>query len=156
MPTPAPRNGLWFPKCGGDPEPGVADFSDLDYRDSIETQHQSTVRDFIQKVWNGKDSAAVDAAINALVDMNYKRHYEAKLLQGRENFKKCVRLMHGGLADFYITVLRMVPSYNMVGASVHIRWFDGTLHEMRGIEMYRLQNDLIAESWHAAERAGHA
>jgi hypothetical protein len=64
--------------------------------------------------------------------------------------------MHGGLADFYITVLRMVPSYNMVGASVHIRWFDGTLHEMRGIEMYRLQNDLIAESWHATERADHA
>jgi len=45
------------------------------------------------------------------------------------------------------------PEYNLVGASIHIRWFEGLLFEMRGIEMYRLHNDLIAESWHATERA---
>lgn len=156
MAKPSPRNGLWFPKCGGDPEPGVADFSDLDYRDSIELQNQTTIRSFIQKVWNGQDPVAVGQAIDALVDAGYKRHYEGKMLQGRENLKKCVRTMQDGLAQFYITVIRIVPSYNMVGTSVHIRWFDGSLKEMRGIEMYRVHNDLIAESWHATERAGPA
>ena len=153
MSMPKPRNGIWFPDCGGAPEAGLAGFSDLGYRDTVEAKNQSTVRDFIQKVWNGQDPAAVDQAIDALVDRNYKRHYEAKLLEGRENFKQCVRTMHKGHTGFYITVLRLINSYNLVGASVHIRWFEGRLFEMRGIEMYRLQNDLIAESWHATERA---
>jgi predicted SnoaL-like aldol condensation-catalyzing enzyme len=149
-----PRNGIWFPDCGGDPQPGVAEFHDLGYRDSTEATNAATVRAFFEKVWNGRDTAAVNKAIDALVDPSYRRYYEAKLLQGRDQFKVCVREMHASHPELYVTVLRIIPSYNFVGASIHIRWVTDSSYEMRGIEMYRLHNDLIAESWHTMERAG--
>jgi SnoaL-like domain len=150
----SPRNGIWFPDCGGDPQPGVEQFHDLDYRDGVEARNATTLRDFFEKVWNGRDTGAVNAAIDALVAQNYRRYYEGRLLEGRDRFKVCVREMHAAHSDFYITPLRIVSSYNFVGASIHIRWVVGRRHEMRGIEMYRLHNDLIAESWHTLERAG--
>jgi predicted SnoaL-like aldol condensation-catalyzing enzyme len=148
------KNGIWFPSCGGQPEPGVDEFSSAAHRDSVESKNQATIQAFFQKVWNGRDTASVEQAIDSLVGQNYQRHYEGKLLQGREQLKICVKNMQSEVTEFYIALLSMVASYNLVGVTIHIRWtLDGVVYEMSGIEMYRLHNDLIAESWHATEHA---
>lgn len=122
--------------------------------------NKALVRRFIGEIFERGNEAAVDE----LAAEEFESHALPSSGDGREDMRRAIERVHGGLADVEFTIEDMVAEGNRVAvrlrsSATHTGTFmgmpaTGKHYSIEEIHLFRIDDGKVAEHWHQMDQMG--
>jgi steroid delta-isomerase-like uncharacterized protein len=122
--------------------------------------NKALVRRFIGEIFERGNEAAVDE----LAAEEFELHALPSSGDGREDMRRAIERVHGGLADVEFTIEDMVAEGNRVAvrlrsSATHTGTFmgmpaTGKHYSIEEIHLFRIDDGKVAEHWHQMDQMG--